>query len=72
MLSGASVSNQNIVEAISSGSFIRLSGIIPTAKSFATSDLINDSGTFDYEIAVKDHCFACTAGSGSSCGGSLI
>ena len=24
------------------------------------------------EIATADHCFGCTAGSGSSCGGSLI
>ena len=34
-------------------------------------DLINKSFSFDYGVAVKDHCFACTAGSGSSCGGSL-
>ena len=26
----------------------------------------------DREIATADHCFGCTAGSGSSCGGSLI
>ena len=35
------------------------------------SDLINKSFKFDYEVAVKDHCFACTAGAGSSCGGTL-
>ncbi len=35
------------------------------------SDLMNKSFAFDYEIAVKEHCFACTAGSGSSCGGTL-
>ena len=35
------------------------------------SDLMNKSFTFDYEIAVNDHCFACTAGAGSSCGGTL-
>ena len=34
-------------------------------------DLMNESFEFDYEIAVKEHCFACTAGSGSSCGGTL-
>ena len=34
-------------------------------------DLMNESFTFDYGVAVKEHCFACTAGSGSSCGGSL-
>ena len=34
-------------------------------------DLMNKSFTFDYEVAVKDHCFACTAGAGSSCGGTL-
>ena len=27
--------------------------------------------TFNYGVAVKEHCFACTAGSGSSCGGTL-
>ena len=35
------------------------------------SDLMNKSFTFDYEVAVKEHCFACTAGAGSSCGGTL-
>ena len=34
-------------------------------------DLMNKSFKFDYEVAVKDHCFACTAGAGSSCGGTL-
>jgi len=32
-------------------------------------DLLDDSFTFDYMVAVKEHCFACTAGAGSSCGG---
>ena len=35
-------------------------------------ELLNYASNIDYEIAVKKHCFACTAGSGSSCGGSLI
>ena len=35
------------------------------------SDLMNKSITFDYGVAVNEHCFACTAGSGSSCGGTL-
>ena len=35
------------------------------------SDLINKSFKFDYGVAVKEHCFACTAGAGSSCGGTL-
>ena len=35
------------------------------------SDLMNESFKFDYGVAVKEHCFACTAGSGSSCGGTL-
>lgn len=35
------------------------------------SDLLDESFTFDYGIAVKEHCFACTAGAGSSCGGTL-
>ena len=34
-------------------------------------DLLDESFTFDYGVAVKEHCFACTAGSGSSCGGTL-
>ena len=34
-------------------------------------DLVNYSSSFDYDIAANNHCFACTAGSGSSCGGSL-
>ncbi len=34
-------------------------------------DLMNNSFKFDYEVAVNQHCFACTAGSGSSCGGTL-
>ena len=35
------------------------------------SDLINKSFKFDYGVAVNEHCFACTAGAGSSCGGTL-
>ncbi len=35
------------------------------------SDLMNESFKFDYVVAVKEHCFACTAGAGSSCGGTL-
>ncbi len=35
------------------------------------SDLLDESFTFDYGIAFKEHCFACTAGAGSSCGGTL-
>ena len=34
-------------------------------------DLLNYSSPLNYQIAAKKHCFACTAGSGSSCGGSL-
>ena len=34
-------------------------------------DLLNNNYSFNYDISVKNHCFACTAGSGSSCGGSL-
>ena len=34
-------------------------------------DLLNYSSSFNYQIAAKNHCFACTAGAGSSCGGSL-
>lgn len=35
-------------------------------KKLAEVDLVNAS------IAVKDHCYGCTAGQGSSCGGALI
>ena len=35
------------------------------------SDLMSKSFNFDYGVAVKEHCFACTAGAGSSCGGTL-
>ena len=35
------------------------------------SDLINKSFKFNYQVAVNEHCFACTAGAGSSCGGTL-
>ena len=35
------------------------------------SDLLNESFPFNYGVAVKEHCFACSAGSGSSCGGTL-
>ena len=35
------------------------------------SDLCAD-GLEDQSIIVGDHCYACTAGAGSSCGGSLI
>ncbi len=34
-------------------------------------DLLEESFTFNYGVAVKEHCFACTAGAGSSCGGTL-
>ena len=34
-------------------------------------DLLDESVNFDYKVAVKEHCFACTAGAGSSCGGTL-
>ena len=34
-------------------------------------DILGESFTFDYGVAVKEHCFACTAGAGSSCGGTL-
>ena len=34
-------------------------------------DLMDQRFNFDYGVAVKEHCFACTAGSGSSCGGTL-
>ena len=35
------------------------------------ADLNNKSFKFNYGVAVNQHCFACTAGAGSSCGGTL-
>ena len=34
-------------------------------------ELLDYSSPLNYNIAVNNHCFACTAGTGSSCGGSL-
>jgi len=34
-------------------------------------DLLDESFTFDYRVSVKEHCLACTAGAGSSCGWTL-
>tara|TARA_Y100000589_G_scaffold256219_1_gene245337 strand:+ start:149 stop:1081 length:933 start_codon:yes stop_codon:yes gene_type:complete len=34
-------------------------------------ELLDYSYPLDYNVAVNKHCFACTAGTGSSCGGSL-
>ena len=34
-------------------------------------ELLDKSIEFNYGVAVKEHCFACTAGAGSSCGGTL-
>ena len=46
---------------------------LPTAEGFPDSinDLDNDH-MFKREIATDDHCFGCTAGAGSSCGGALL
>lgn len=35
------------------------------------NDLISNPATFSRSISVDDHCFGCTAGQGSSCGGAL-
>ena len=37
-----------------------------------TIDDLLVAGFESEEIVVDDHCFACTAGAGSSCGGSLV
>jgi len=34
-------------------------------------DLLHHHSSFNYNVAANKHCFACTAGAGSSCGGSL-
>ena len=33
---------------------------------------INSLSDIETDIAVGNHCFGCTAGAGSSCGGSLV
>ncbi|MBF97330.1 MAG: hypothetical protein CFH34_01591 [Alphaproteobacteria bacterium MarineAlpha9_Bin4] len=45
---------------------------IPIASKFKNIFAINSFNEVTQKIATKDHCFGCTAGSGSSCGGSLI
>jgi hypothetical protein len=34
-------------------------------------DLLNSSSLDGNAIVTRDHCYACTAGQGSSCGGAL-
>ncbi|MFT7516490.1 MAG: radical SAM/Cys-rich protein [Myxococcota bacterium] len=41
-------------------------------SELALSDLFDNSVYDSNKIAVDSHCFACTAGAGSSCGGSLL
>jgi hypothetical protein len=43
---------------------------LPGGKRAALSDLIGRDVTGN-PIAVRDHCYGCTAGQGSSCGGAL-
>jgi hypothetical protein len=35
------------------------------------SDMINSSSLLGSPITVRQHCYGCTAGQGSSCGGAL-
>jgi len=50
-----------------------LGGRSPTSPRRHLRDLVTDDGRhFDHAaIAVADHCYGCTAGQGSSCGGAL-
>ncbi|MBC8369587.1 MAG: arsenosugar biosynthesis radical SAM protein ArsS [Planctomycetes bacterium] len=48
---------------------------LPMTNQHGTELTITDLFTADHrtgEVAIADHCFACTAGSGSSCAGSLV
>ena len=45
---------------------------MPVANKYKTIFQINNFEEVSKEIITKEHCFGCTAGAGSSCGGSLI
>ena len=45
---------------------------IPVVNAHKNIFRINSFEDVGKEIITKDHCFGCTAGAGSSCGGSLI
>ena len=45
---------------------------IPVANKYKTIFQIKSFEEVSKEIITKEHCFGCTAGSGSSCGGSLL
>jgi radical SAM/Cys-rich protein len=49
-----------------------LGGASPASPRRHLRDLLSDDHRFDHAaIAVADHCYGCTAGQGSSCGGAL-
>ena len=51
---------------------LRLGGRSPASPRRHLRDLLRDDHRFDHAaIAVADHCYGCTAGQGSSCGGAL-
>ena len=45
--------------------------LIETGKKMHLRDLVSDKLT-QREIIIADHCYGCTAGQGSSCGGALV
>jgi len=49
-----------------------LGGRSPASPRRHLRDLLRNDHRFDHAaIAVADHCYGCTAGQGSSCGGAL-
>jgi len=44
---------------------------MPVARGVSIWDIDSYDGLARDEIRVADHCFGCTAGTGSSCGGQL-
>jgi hypothetical protein len=45
---------------------------LPTAEGFARHIRDFDNALSHRPIVVDDHCWGCTAGAGSSCGGAII
>ena len=45
---------------------------IPVANKYKNIFQINSFDEVSKEVITEDHCFGCTAGAGSSCGGSLL
>ena len=59
-------------EALHSGA-ARIGSTSPTTSSIANISQLRDLGQLEGRaVATGNHCFGCTAGAGSSCGGALV